>query len=408
LALAALIAAYEQTDANGGLRATLPLMGRTLVEHQARQAARVGARHIVILVERLPAELTAAIDRLRRDGLAIDVARSVADAADRIHPDEQLIMFADGCIAGQGAVDSLAASPSPTLLTLPDEPGRSAFERIDAATRWAGLALIDGSRLRATAAMLGEWDLQSTLLRRTVQEGAARLNIFAVEDGAGSARLPIIADGDAALADLERYLLAGSRGPAKSWPQRYLFRWVEEPALRRLLNHVSEPLWIAALAAGLAVAAAAVAMAGWLSAALLLLLASGPVAAIAQRLAAMRLGLIRHQRLIETVRALAAGAALFAGAGFLAEAGGWGWWLVAAIIVGVTVALEMERRIKARLTGHGGPLWLASVDGLIWAVAPFMLLGAMEAGLLALALYATGSFAYVQWRLWRWATKHQV
>jgi type VI protein secretion system component VasK len=81
---------------------------------------------------------------------------------------------------------------------------------------------------------------------------------------------------------------------------------------------------------------------------------------------------------------------------------------VAAIIVGGSVALEMERRIKARLTAHGGPLWLASVDGLIWAVAPFMLLGAMEAGLLALALYATGSFAYVQWRLWRWATKHQV
>ena len=408
MALAALIAAYGQTDANDGLRATLPLMGRTLVEHQARQAARVGARHIVILVERLPAELTAAIDRLRRDGLAIDVARSVADAADRIHPDEQLLVFADGCIAGQAAVDSLAGSASPALLTLPDEPGRDAFERIDAATRWAGLALIDGGRLRATAAMLGEWDLQSTLLRRTVQEGAARLNIFAVEDSAGSARLPIIADGDEALADLERYLLAGSRGPAKSWPERYLFRWIEEPALRRLLNHVSEPLWIAALAAALGIAAVPLVMAGWAWAGLLLLLASGPIAAIARRLAAMRLGLIRHQRLIETVRALAAGAALFAEAGALAEAGGWGWWLIAAAIAGAGVALAVERRIASRLAGQGGSLWLASLDGLIWGLAPFALLGAIEAGLLALALYAAGSFAYVQWRLWRWATKHQV
>ena len=84
------------------LRATLPLAGATLVEHQARLAASVGAGPIIILVERLPAALTAAVDRLRRDGLRVEIARGLADAVDRIHPDEALLLFADGCVADAG------------------------------------------------------------------------------------------------------------------------------------------------------------------------------------------------------------------------------------------------------------------------------------------------------------------
>jgi hypothetical protein len=56
VALAALIMASEEADGEDAeLRATLPLLGHTLVEQQVRQAVGAGAGHVVLLVERLPA-----------------------------------------------------------------------------------------------------------------------------------------------------------------------------------------------------------------------------------------------------------------------------------------------------------------------------------------------------------------
>lgn len=401
LALAALISAYRQSDDSDGLRAILPLVGGTLVEHQARQAARAGATHIVILVERLPAALTNAIDALRADGLAVDIARSVADAADRIHPDERLLVMADGCVVGQGAIDRIAAADTPALLTLADEPGRDAFERIDGGCRWAGLALIDGARLRSTAAMLGDWDVESTLLRRAVQENARRISVFEAEAGSASAGLPIIAETAQALAGLERQLLIGSRRPATNWPGRFIFAHLEEPIAAQLLRRVAEPQWIAALGAGLAAIAAPLAAMEWFWAALLALLVSGPVAAVAGRLAAVRLASIRRQRLFEAIRMIGAVMALLLFIEPLAFQQGWGWWSIAALLIAAMTALSVERKIAAGLTGLAEPLWLASLDGLIWGFVPFAVAGYWPAGVTTLTAYAILSFAFVQRRAWR-------
>lgn len=402
MALAVLISAYRHIDESEALRATLPLVGATLVEHQARQAARAGAAHVIILVERLPAALTAAIDALRSDGIAVDIARSVGDAADRIHPDERLLVIADGCVVGQAAADRMAAADVPTLLTLSDEPGREAFERIDAGSRWAGMALIDGARLRATVGMLGDWDLESTLLRRVVQEGAARLSVFATEEGAMPAGLPIIAESAAALADLEKHLVAGSRRQARSWPGRYLFAPLEEPAVRLLLTRFPKPEWVAAIAAGLAAAAAPLALQGWYWAALVVLLLSGPVAASADRLAAVQLATIRRKQLFDVVRVLGGSGALLALAGDLARQGGWGWQAVAAMILAAMLAFRTERRMMEQATGYAAPPWLASLDGMIWGFLPFAVTGYWQAGIAALAGYAAISFAFVQQALSRY------
>jgi hypothetical protein len=405
LALAALIAACKTTDEPGGdaLRATLPLVGRTLIEHQARQAARAGAGHVIILVERLPAALIAAIDRLRRSGISVEIARSVDDAADRVHPDEALLLIADGCIAGQGAIDRLAASKVPTLLTVPDEPGREGFERIDAGARWAGVALIDGARLRDTAAMLGDWDLESTLLRRAVQEGAARLSVFAAEERSGPAGLPIIAESPALLGAVETWLVGESRSWGQGWPARYIFRPLEGPAMRLLLGRVSEPYWLAAGAAGLALLAGALAAAGWFVPALVLLLLSGPLRAVGQRLAATRLSHVAGERLWDWLRAAGAGAALLAIGWRIAMDAGWGWWFIASLVILVMVALWVERRIAFVLAGRRPSPWLASTDALIWAFIPFALFGAWREGLGAALFYALLSFGLVQRGLWKYA-----
>ena len=93
MAVGALIGAYQEDD-SGGLRALLPLAGRTLLEYQVRCAAAAGAAPIVVVVERVPQALQDAFERLRLDGIGVfpvsDVERSgqpvrggVDDPADR-------------------------------------------------------------------------------------------------------------------------------------------------------------------------------------------------------------------------------------------------------------------------------------------------------------------------------------
>ncbi len=158
----------------GGLPALLSVAGQTLIEYQVRVARHCGAGHIVVLVDQMPSALVAAFDRLRADGIDIEIARDARDAADRIHPDEALLVMASGAVASRDMVASIVAAPRPTLLTLADTLGNQGFERIDAQSRWAGIALLDGKLLRATSAILGDWTLGPTLLRTAVQAGAAQ------------------------------------------------------------------------------------------------------------------------------------------------------------------------------------------------------------------------------------------
>ena len=162
---------------DGCAAALLPIAGHTLVEYQVRTARAAGAGHIVVLVDQIPAVLVAAFDRLRGDGIDIEVARDTRDAADRIHPEEQLLVFAEGIVADGAMLDALIAAGKRVLVTIPDSEATAFYERIDAADRWAGLALLDGQLLRETVAMLGDWTLGPTLLRAALQGGAARMPV---------------------------------------------------------------------------------------------------------------------------------------------------------------------------------------------------------------------------------------
>ncbi len=401
MALAALISACRAADdpregAADVLRASLPLAGGTLIEHQARLAWAAGAAPIIILVERLPATLTAAIDRLRRDGLRVEIARGIADATDRIHPEEALLVIADGCVAHAAVVARVSGGAPPALLTVPDDNAHAAFERIDAGARWGGLLLIDGARLHHTAAKLGEWDLESTLLRRAVQEGAVRIAAY------DESTAPVmIADRVMSVDGLDRALIDGASGAAEDWPSTLLFpplvRHMALPLLRRGLL----PGWIDAGAAALALLALPFALFGWCWTALALLLLSGPAAAIGGRLAGVRMEPPGKSRTVQAVRTGGAAGALLLLDADLAAAQGWGCWLIVAITVVAMLGLRRERMIFAAVAGVPLPIWLASVDGLIWLMLPVVALGSWLAGTTVLAIYAVGSVAFVQHRLWR-------
>lgn len=401
--LAALIAAQNQTDIGDGLCATLPLAGRTLIEYQAGLMLAAGVGHIVVLVERVPAALAQAVDRLRRHGARIEIARSVADAIDRFHPEERIVLVADGAIVAQGAIDALVDTPGLALLSVPDTKDYAAFERIDAAERWAGYAQIAKAELDATAQMLGDWDLGSTLLRRLVQRDATRI---AALDPTGGQALPppVLATGPAAIGAIEAGLLRRSDPGEGNWVERYLHRLVAAPLVGPLVVRQVDQLHVACGAAGLAWLGALLAGFGlfWLAALLLPLAAL--VASAARRMARIwGGGAVLPMALPDLARHAAALAVLILLARSLAAAGGWGWWLVGALLPALLSAISAFAPIIAAIRPAPAPRWLASADALVWTAPVLAVLGGWRWMLAGLAVYALAAFVERFVAAWRGA-----
>src|SRR5215213_11989643 len=137
MAVGALIGAYQEED-SGGLRALLPLSGRTLLEYQVRCAAAAGAAPIVVVVERVPQALQDAIERLRLDGINAYPVSDVHEAVSRFEAGSMILLIGDGVAPTADLVLQLAEEPEPAVGTVFDDEQHEAFERIDAHCRWAG------------------------------------------------------------------------------------------------------------------------------------------------------------------------------------------------------------------------------------------------------------------------------
>jgi hypothetical protein len=399
VALAALIAAVREAEDGSGLVGTLPVAGRTLIERQARLAAQAGASHVVLLIERLPAGLTGAIDRLRRDGVTIDVARSAGDAADRFHPDERVLVFADGAVADRLLIERLAAGPAPALLTIGESGPTGPFERIDAGARWGGLALVSGDMLRKTVAMLGDWDLHSTLLRRAVGASARRVD---VADGAGmSDAFPamLVRSRAGARAATEASFAVDRDG--EGWPGRLIYGPIARVLAGVVLDRPLESRWLRWGGIGAALVAVPAFGRGWLAVALTLLVVGALLDATGRLLAALRLSPASPEDRIAIARAgaMALGLLVFA----WHRADGTQTSLVLGIGTVAVMAAMARERLALRLLGGRAlpPVWSADVDALALLFIPFAVLQQSLPGLVALGLYAAASFAVVQHRLVR-------
>src|SRR3954447_5098343 len=237
MAVGALIGAYQEDD-SGALRALLPLAGRTLIEYQVRCAAAAGAAPIVVVVERVPQALQDAFERLRLDGVGVFPISDVQEAVSRFEAGSMILLIGDGVAPSADLVGALAEEPEPAVATVADDDAHAAFERIDGESRWAGVAVVDSRILGAVSAMLGDWDLQSTLLRRTTEEGALRLPI-SEESGP-----PLLIERAEQLEGFQRNLVAASRGARTDWVSRYLLPPVEEFATEQLMATSVRPGWL--------------------------------------------------------------------------------------------------------------------------------------------------------------------
>jgi len=387
MALGALLGACHEDD-SGALRALYPLAGRTLLEYQVRCAAAAGAAPIVLLVDRIPPPLGEALEQLRREGLSVITASDGNEAASLFGAGEMVLMIADSVAPPPELLTSITEAAEPAIVTVPDDELHQNFERIDGVSRWAGVALVDAQTIGATAAMLGEWDLQSTLLRRTLQAGAVTVS---VAPGSGE---PVLADTPEELAALERQLIASSRGGRRDWASRYALPIVEEYATEALLNTPVRPQRLIDAAVLATVGAIAAFSTGWLWAGMALLALSTPLDLIARRLAAVRLRPLSPRSTMRRLLWPAAGLALLALGWWLSRhGGGWGAFYASA----VALAFAEAARIERPKTEVPGQIWLFSRRNAILAAVPFALFGAWTAAIVATSVYAAASFFFVQY-----------
>lgn len=386
MAVGALIGAYQE-DESGGLRALHPLSGRTLIEYQARCAVAAGIAPIVVVVERVPQALQDAFERLRLDGIGVFPVSDVAEAVSRFEAGATIMLIGDGIAPTADLVARLAEEPEPVVVTVPDDEAHEAFERIDAGSRWAGVAIVDAHLLGSTAAMLGDWDLQSTLLRRAIQEGALRLPA-----GEGITE-PVLVERPEDLDHFQRRLIEASRGTRTDWVSRYVLPPVEELATERLMETAVRPGWLIWAALALTLVAALCCLRGWLGAALVLMMLSTPLDLVASRLATLRLRPLSTRMTSRLALGHAAGIPLLALAWWEMRSGhGWGTLLAAA----ATLVFAEAMRIEKAGFPPDADTWLFSRRSAIFAAIPFAVAGAWTPFLIGLLLYAATSFFIVQ------------
>ena len=309
------------------------VLGADIIEFQLRRARGAGVAHAVIYVERVTSTLLATVDVLRGDGLSIDIARTVADVAELIHPDETVLMIAPDVIVSPERLAMVAASDEPVLLCVRDEPANDRYELIDPTARWTGVARIDGGLLRRTAAMVGDWDLGSTLMRRAVQEGAARMTLTPEEAGLEL----IVIDSAGSAQGAGRRIVASSTVESGGWGTHWVITSVARTLARVAGDLGIQAHWVTIAGFGFCGVAVVCALAGWIVAslfALLIGLASDAAGAIGTRAGA---GTSRWDKYRFPVRASAAMIVVLAmGVTLTLRSAQWGCIVLAVVIIGAT------------------------------------------------------------------------
>lgn len=410
--LTALLFAHHDVDDTHKPRGLLPLAGWTIVERQARLATRAGAAHVIICAERVLPELTEAVARLRADGMKVDVAHTVVEAGDMVQAEDRILMMAEGLVCDDRLVRRLLQAPElPAVLARADD-GDEMFERIDATQRWAGLALLPGSAVREVSRRFGDWDLQSTLLRTSVQTGALRIGLDGMDLYIPDRRreVPIVLAMPGSRAEAVRAgesLLEQAQKGCLDWPARFIHPPIENLMVRLLLPTSVTPNMVTVLTAVFGAAAIIAFAMGWLWIGLVLMLLLGPLDGVDGKLARTRLQFSRWGDLEHVAdKIVEYGAFLALGGTLAAQQGHYGPWVLASMIITFALAEAVQGEFFNRYTGaqlDDAGKWQRRVrlvagrrNTFFWLLVPFALFGKWEAGLITITIYSVITFFVAQ------------
>lgn len=398
MALHALLFAHHGAPGSAEPLAAMDVAGLSVLERQVVLARRLGAEQLLVVAERMPPGLAVALDHI---GESVRVVRTAAAVAGEFDDDDLVLTFQEGLLADETPATALIGETAAPLLAVSvGEPAYGCAERLDSESFWAGLAIYAAPMVRQVAAEIGEWDLQSTLLRTAAGAGVPRVELH-IERAAWR----FVGEASSASA-LSAQLIQETRPRRFGWPSRYLFGPLEPRAVAALLPTRVTGRMLTAGGVLLGLLGSLLFATGWLWPALGLAVLAPQLSDVGGQLAKLRLEPPEdwtdsmYDWLVEPTWYLAIAA-------WLAEQGyGFGAWSFAAAAIafrfatirqlgfyrrlrGVDLQVE-EPRVAALGAGRDTMAWLLILAGLggVWL-----------AGLGAAAAYAAISFFIVQSRL---------
>jgi phosphatidylglycerophosphate synthase len=384
--------------------------GRTIVERQARQVLRAGAREVVLLGCDGDAFLARRLSRLGPVTLLPAGARLSARLADA----DQLLVVEPGTILDERILDAVAASPDGPALAVWSLSPPDGAERIDSVRHWASVARLPGRDAAAALTANPSWEPAATLMRTAAAAGAQVVEVGEIPLYAEGRRreVPILwarpatADG---IARVEKDILAAAQKGCLDWPARFLHPPVENLLVRLLWPTAVTPNMVTGLTAILGLAAGLLILAGQLGWALALILLIGPLDGVDGKLARTRIEFSRYGDLEHVLdKVMEYGWFLGLAAWFAHQGHGLAAWLagLGIILFALVEAGQGEwfRRITGRQLDDWGPFErrFRLVGGrrntFFWSLLPFAAFDQWWPGLVMILGYAFLTWAVHEWR----------
>ena len=147
------------------------MLGKPFLFHQLKQLERLGVSKVAVSVESVPPALPTIVEQLDRPGFNIRILRTPADLTALVTDSQPVFVKSADVQISDDILVGLLQRTGRFVARLPEQPEHSAFERIDLASRWAGLAMIDGMIARQASVIPEGWSLDSCLLRQALQSG---------------------------------------------------------------------------------------------------------------------------------------------------------------------------------------------------------------------------------------------
>lgn len=215
-----LIAAVTRTDA-GGLRAQLPLAGRSVLAWQVDLLRDLGAERVLCLCETTSGEVLRLQHAVEAGGAAFHALSGFAAVPALVRAEDELIILTDGLVPDPAIVRSLMSEGGilpKQVLCLPEshplaDEFPDDFERIDAARHWAGVLVMRGALVQQLADFPADANAVSVLLRLALQAGTP-CRVLALDALASGSWL--LADREHTVAEHERGLIAMA-APESDW-----------------------------------------------------------------------------------------------------------------------------------------------------------------------------------------------
>ena len=385
--------------------------GISLLERQARMVLKAGAERVLVVAPALPADLGA---RLAEDARMVRVQTADALAGELVGETRPVLMLAPGLLADDRLISATLSGGGTPLLAVFTGDAPAEAQRLDAASHWAGLALLPPALVRDVAAGLGEWELSGTLVRAACESTVPRLPVDALPLYVSNRRrevpmiwaMPATEAGRSAATDM---LLAAAQKGCLDWPARFIHPPVENALVRLLLPTPVTPNMITVATGLLGAAAIWLFAAGqpWWALAIVLLV--GPLDGVDGKLARTRHEYSRWGDLEHVLDKVLEYGWILAMAWWFSGTHGVAAWLAASGIIIFALSEAASGEFFRRFTGRQLDDWgvferrFRLIGGrrntFFWSLLPFAAFGLWWQGYLMILAYAAITFAISQWRL---------